>query len=105
MALKFRNVLTEVDGLKFASKKEARRWADLQWLEKAGKITDLVRQPSYDLRVNDMKVCRYVADASYTENGRHVVEDTKSPATRKHPVYRLKFKLFKAVYGFEITEV
>jgi len=33
---KYRNVRTEVDGIKFASKKEARRYQELRLLEKAG---------------------------------------------------------------------
>lgn len=104
-ALKYRNIPTQVGEEKFASRKEAKRWADLKWLEQAGKITDLVRQPEYLLVVNDRKVCKYIADASYTENGEAVVEDVKSAATRKNPTYRLKNKLFRAIYGFEIREV
>jgi len=105
VTLKFRNQPVEVGGIQFASRKEARRWADLCLLELAGKITDLKAHPSFPLDVNGYPVCRYVADASYRENGVPVVEDTKSPITRKHPVYRLKNKLFRALHGFEIREV
>lgn len=34
-----------------------------------------------------------------------VVEDVKSPATRKLPLYRLKAKLMKAIHGIEIREI
>lgn len=105
MTLKFRNQPTEVNGLQFASKKEARRWGDLCLLERAGQITDLKAHPAFPLDVNGHPVCRYVADASYRENGVLVVEDTKSPITRKHPVYRIKNKLFQALMGFAIREV
>jgi hypothetical protein len=33
-----------------------------------------------------------------------VIEDTKSPITRKHPVYRIKVKLLKALTGVEVRE-
>lgn len=105
MTLKFRNQPTVVDGITFASKKEARRWGDLCLLERAGRITDLKAHPAFPLDVNGYPVCRYVADASYVENGVLVVEDTKSEITRKHPVYRLKNKLFRALMGFPIREV
>lgn len=105
MALKFRNIPTQVDGLSFASKKEARRYGELTLLERAGRITDLKVHPSFPLDVNGYPVCRYVGDFSYTENGERVVEDVKSPITRKHPLYRVKNKLFRAVMGFEIREV
>jgi hypothetical protein len=102
---KFRNVPTQIGDLQFASRKEARRWGDLCLLERAGMITDLKAHPAFPLDVNGVPVCRYVADASYVEGGVLVVEDTKSPITRKHPVYRLKNKLFAAIHGFQIREV
>ena len=94
---------TEVDGIVFDSRGEARRWVDLQLLEHAGMITELRRQVKYKLEVNGLKVCDYVADYTYFERGRYVVEDFKSPATRT-PVYRLKRKLMFALLGIEIFE-
>lgn len=49
---KFRNVITELDGFKFASKKEARRYGELRMLERAGKLSDLKIQPAFPLDVN-----------------------------------------------------
>lgn len=103
--LKFRNQPTEVDGVKFASKKEARRHGELVLLQRAGRINTLTVQPKFRMEIEGVHVCDYIADFSYYEAGRYVVEDVKSPATRKHPVYRLKNKLFRALYGFPITEV
>lgn len=106
MASKFSNIRTEVDGIEFASKKEARRYGELKLLERAGRITGLKVQPSFPLDVNGKPICRYVGDFEYqTSAGDRIVEDVKSPITRKHPVYRLKAKLFEAVVGFPITEV
>jgi hypothetical protein len=104
-ALKFRNVPTEVDGIAFASKKEARRYGELKLLERAGQITGLKVHPAFPLDVNGHPVCRYVGDFAYVRGGVEVVEDVKSPITRKHPVYRLKAKLFEALRGFPVTEV
>jgi hypothetical protein len=105
---KFHNVITEVDGFKFASKKEARRYGELKLLQRAGKIRNLKVQPPFRLVVGEELVCKYLADFSYVDDAQtpaFVVEDVKSEITRKHPVYRIKNKLFKALMGFEITEV
>ena len=47
----------------------------------------------------------YIADFTYTDGeGRFIVEDVKSEATRKNPVYAIKKKLM-AHEGYKITEV
>lgn len=94
---KFNNKPTFVDEIRFDSKKEAQRYVDLKWLEKAGQIHNLELQPSFDLMVNGVKVGRYVADFRYLDlsNNETIVEDVKSPAT-KTPVYRLKKKIMAA---------
>lgn len=97
---KFGNV--KVDG--FDSKKEARRYEDLLTLERAGKIAGLARQVPFACVVNGIHVCDYVADFTYVDGARKVVEDVKSDATRKLPVYRLKRKLVLACHGIQISE-
>jgi hypothetical protein len=97
--------VTDAAGAVHDSGKEYRRWLELQLRERAGEISHLHRQPVFDLIVNGVLVCRYVADAAYTEKGLPVVEDTKSEATRKNRAYRIKAKLFAAIHGFEIHEV
>lgn len=92
-----------IDGHRFASKKEAGRYAELRLLQQAGVIADLVLQPRFDLVVNGQKICRYFADFRYTDGGVDVVEDVKSQGT-KTPVYRLKRKLMKACHGIEVRE-
>jgi hypothetical protein len=98
---KFNAKRTEVDGITFDSKKEAARYLQLKLLQKAGQIQDLELQPEYPMIVNNRKVCSYRADFRYTENGKNIVEDTKGIRTA---MYRLKAKLFKALYGFDIYE-
>ena len=102
---KFRNRRVEVDGLKFDSVKESKRWAELQFMERAGEIKNLQRQVRIHIVINGVKVCTYIADFTYEELGGVVVEDVKSEFTRKDPVYRLKNKLMKACHGIDIREV
>ncbi len=78
----------------------------LTHLERLGEIRDLRRHTIWPLKVNDTYVGRYTDDASYyLPDGTFVVEDVKSAATRKETAYRLRRKLFRAVYGFDVTEV
>lgn len=103
---KHRNRKTVVDGITFASGKEARRYSELRLLSKVGKVNGLTWQIGFPLVVNGVRVAKYVCDFLYfDETGAKVVEDVKSPHTRKLPVYRLKAKMFAAQYGFPIREV
>lgn len=100
--LKYRNKPTELDGYRFDSQKEARRYADLKLLERAGEVISLVVHPIYVISVNGQKICNYEADFSYrTKAGRVVVEDVKGVKT---DVYKLKKKLMLACYGIEVIE-
>jgi hypothetical protein len=103
---KYRNKKTEVGGHEFASRKEARRYGDLKLMERAGEIRLLRLQPKYPLIVNEKKVAEYWADFAYfrTSDNTLVIEDVKSPITRKNPLYRLKFKIMAAM-GLQVTEV
>jgi hypothetical protein len=101
---KYQNVRVEIDGITFASKREARRYGDLLILVRIGEIADLELQPRYPLIVNGEKVATYVADFRYrvVATGSTVVEDVKGVRT---PVYRMKKKLIRALYGVEIVEI
>lgn len=104
-ASKFRNVKTEVAGVRYDSRKEANRGVQLGVLERAGKIFDLKRQVVFPLDVNGHSICRYVCDFQYVdENGRRVVEDVKSKHTRTLREYAIKRKLMLAIHGVEIVE-
>lgn len=95
----------EALGLKFTkfydSTKEAERHWALKQKQDAGQISGLQWQPRFPIEVNGVKVCVYVADACYVENGAVVVEDAKGVRT---PVYRLKAKLMLAVHGVKVRE-
>jgi hypothetical protein len=101
---KYRNEKTPADGIQFDSKREAKRYQSLQLMLRAGLIADLRRQVVYLLMVNGKLICRYKADFVYLDlkTGKQVVEDAKGFRTKE---YRLKAKLFEAIYGFEILEI
>ena len=98
---KYRNVPTVHDGIRFHSKGEAKRYAELKLLQKAGKIDQLKLQPAFPMWVNRELVCTYIADFEYAAKEKdgwvRVVEDFKGKET---PEYKIKKKLFKALYGW-----
>lgn len=99
---KYSAVRTTVDGIKFASKKEARRYGELKLLERAKMIADLKLQPVIECRIAGYGlICKYIADFFYTEKGQPVYEDCKGFKT---PIYKLKKKLVKALTGIDIRE-
>ncbi len=99
---KWRNIKVELDGHKFDSKKEARRYErDLEPLLQAGRIKNLRFQVWYRLDVNGHLICRYRADFVYEEDGEEIVEDVKGFKT---PEYKLKAKLMLACHGIRIRE-
>ncbi len=98
---KYRNRPQVVDGVRFASKAEAARDAELLLLERAGKIRDITRQPRFPLKVRDTLICTYVGDWEYFEKGApgypttHVVEDRKGALTKD---FKIKWALAKALH-------
>jgi Protein of unknown function (DUF1064) len=103
-----------VDGIRFDSTKEAKRYRDLRLLEKAGHIRDLELQPRFPLEVVErwrphgrVRNCGYyTADFRYVdaETAATVVEDVKSTGT-KTTAYRLRKRLVEAIHGVKIVEV
>ena len=91
---KYRAVKTVVDGITFHSKKEAERYKILALLEAQGKIDNLRLQPRIALMVNGKKIGQYVGDFEYKHDGKVILEDVKSPATRT-PIYKLKKKILE----------
>lgn len=108
---KYNSKKTVVDGQKFDSKKEARRYQELLLLEKAGVIKDLRMQVKFTLipaqrdeatgKVVERE-CSYKADFVYDEDGKTVVEDVKGFRTKE---YIIKRKLMMWRYGIRIREV
>ena len=99
---KYRAKKVVIDGIRFASLKEGRRYNELKLLVKAEEIFDLTLQPKYTIKHNNIKICTYRADFTYTDvRGVETIEDVKGFKT---PVYRLKKKMMKAFYGIDILE-
>jgi hypothetical protein len=109
--MKYKAIKTIVDGHKFDSKLEAKRYSELKLWERAGEINSLVLQPRFELQpafdkngVHYRKI-EYVADFSYYDkrHKRFVIEDSKGYKT---DVYSLKKKLFEFNFpDYTITEV
>jgi hypothetical protein len=105
---KMRNVKTNVDGIMFDSKTEARRYCELKIQERTGVISGLELQKRYELIPKQRlssgmceRACHYVADFVYTMNGQLVCEDRKGMET---PAYIIKRKLMKFVHNIEILQ-
>ena len=97
------------DGIEFDSVKEAHRYCELKLMQRAGVISDLQMQVSFELipsqRMDGKVVERavnYIADFVYKQDGLTVVEDTKGYKT---PEYIIKRKLMLYVHGIRIREV
>lgn len=95
---KYGAVRTEVDGIKFASKKEAKRYSELKLIR-----ADFRTQVKFPLFVKERHIGDYVADFVIgLPNGKTRVEDVKGFRT---PLYRWKKKHFEAQYGIDIREI
>jgi len=103
--LKYNNVKKEVDGKKFDSTKESKRYLELKSMVERGEISELHEQVKFTFAHNGVKICSYIADFTYNKNGKEVVEDVKSEMTKKLPVYKMKKKMMVAFFGIEINEV
>lgn len=96
---------TEVDGIKFDSKKESNDWRQLCLLEASGEISNLKRQVSFILQEgytnNQGKKIRpiiYVADFVYEKDGKTYVHDSKGGKATQTDVFKIKRKLFEYKY-------
>ena len=96
--------VTASDGSVFDSKREFHRWCELRLLERAGKISGLCRQVTYELipKQDGERACNYIADFIYfNEEGKLTVEDCKGCRTE---AYKIKKKLMLWVHGIKIKE-
>lgn len=96
---KFRAIPTELDGIKFASRKEARRYRELRLLEKSGELSFFLRQVPFHLPGNVKYVCDFLC---FWKDENVTIEDVKGIKT---PMYILKKKQVEAIYPIEITEI
>jgi len=99
---KYNNKKATVDGISFHSKREALRYMALKLMELKGEIHDLTLQPSFLLQPGfyymgkKERDIKYIADFSYMQDGKLVIEDVKGMRTE---VYKLKRKLFLSIHA------
>lgn len=116
------------DGFLHDSRKEARRWQELQLLERAGEIRDLTRQVRFLLipaqteevpRVSPKtgkalkpavrtveRECTYIADFVYKRGTETIVEDVKGyRGGTAYDVFSIKRKLMLYTYQIRVKEV
>lgn len=110
-AHKFGASPTIYDGVKYASKKEAKRAGELDLLRKGGAVAFYLRQVRFPVRParrnerdeqvdgGEVYVCDFLV---FWTDGSVTVEDTKGKRTQE---YLRKKKLIAAQYPFEITEL
>lgn len=107
MKTKYYNIKTKMDGIEFDSKKECARYAVLKLLERGKVISDLQLQvpfvlaPSVIVAGRKRPPLRYIADFTYFEAGKFVVEDVKGTLTN---LYKAKRHLLKCVHNIDILE-
>jgi uncharacterized protein DUF1064 len=111
--LKYHNRFATVDGLRFMSQREARRYGELRVLERAGVIRDLELQPEFVLYAAAVDAAGFLAGlqpvGSYFGDFRYrdaagavIVEDAKGMKT---PLYQFKRRMVEVQYGIVIHEV
>lgn len=107
---KYHNTITVIDGISFASRREAERYLDLKTLERFGVITELELQKKFELQPSFMykgrrqRPINYICDFYYKQDGKYIIEDVKSPVTINNSTYKLKKKMM-LYRGYEIKEV
>lgn len=131
---KLNNQSITIDGIKFDSKKEGRRYSELKLLLRSGQISDLELQKRFELipaqfetvetgeyykvgakkgQPKTKQVCIeqslvYIADFVYKENGQTVVEDVKGfrdTSSATYAKFVIKRKLMLWKYGIRVKEV
>lgn len=114
---KYHNQKVYYKGELFDSQGEYNRWRELLLLQKAGAISNLRRQVTFELipaqyeppttdskgrtrrgRLLERK-CTYVADFVYRDGSKSIVEDYKGVQTE---VFKIKRKLMLWRYGIEV---
>lgn len=93
---KYRNVKTEIDGILFDSKLEAKRYSELNFLKKAGAVLFFLRQVPFHLPGGVTYRCDFLV---FWKDGSYSVEDVKGRKTR---AFIDKQKMVEALYPIKI---
>ena len=106
MTGKYNATPTVVDGIRFASMKEARRYGELKLLQQAGQIAHLRCHPRYEIipsferNGEKHRAAHYTADFEYRDlvTGEFVAEDVKGGKATQTAAFNLRAKLFRLRY-------
>jgi len=97
---KFNAQATDVDNLRFDSKAEARRYQQLQIMERAGEISELRLKPLYVLQPSftdsfgkTHRAITYTADFAYMRDGQAVTEDVKGGKATQTQQFSIRWKM------------
>jgi hypothetical protein len=96
---KFNAKPTQCDGIKFSSKKEAKRYTELRLAQQAGLVEMFLRQVPFHLPAGIKYICDFMV---FWQDGSVTVEDVKGYKT---DIYILKKKQVETIYPIEITEI
>lgn len=96
---KFRAKPCEYENIKFASKKEAKRYLELKALQRLGEVIFFLRQTPFHLTGGVKYVCDYLV---FWQDGYVTIEDVKGMRT---DMYKLKKKQVETLYPITITEI
>lgn len=96
---KYKAQRVEIDGIKFSSKKEGKRYQELKALQHFGDVKFFLRQTPFYLPGG----VKYLLDfLVFWTNGNITYEDVKGFKT---PTYKLKKKMVEALYPILIIEI
>ena len=97
---KFNAVRCEADNIKFASKRECRRYLELKTLREKGEVVRFLRQTAFHLPGNTKYICDFTV---FWTGGEITFEDVKGMRTA---VYIAKKKMVEDLYDpIKITEI
>jgi hypothetical protein len=99
---KYKNIIVEIDGIKFRSKREGQRYCDLKMLMRCGVVKFFEMQVPYEI-TKGIKKRRYFLDFKVFWSDGHIThEDVKGKRT---DLYSLKKDLIKDIYNIDIVEI
>ena len=88
-----------LDDIRFASKKEQKRYQELKVLQQHGELLFFLRQVPFHLPGGVKYLCDFM---NFWQNGSVTIEDVKGMKT---PMYILKKKQVEKLYPITITEI
>lgn len=108
---KFRSQITEYNGFKYHSKKEAGYAKNLDMMKSSVdpkyRVTKWERQVKFKIETCGVHICDYILDfkVSYADGRQEYVDVKGLKKGDAYQIFVLKKKLVKAIYNIDIKEV